>query len=267
MNHHRESFDGLGAFTTFAADHGGKGRTATDWNGNCTLPEACSLAAAGWREGCGKINATLAALQDDIGSLAIVPAIRRVDCGGEIDVAAYLTGEPEHYIMPEQTMAPSETGRALTIGFCCTVSGVVSADELTRRGAAVAALIASLEVGGYAVKLDVILSTSSKPRQAGHTAVATVPVKRFGGELDIASLAFTCAHPAFLRQLGFAFYQYAADKHGTGTGFDAGYGYPYTPELDGYDLLIPALHTGSWSKDETAAWLKEQWQALGIVSG
>lgn len=265
MNHHRQTFDGLAAFANFSADTGGKGRDASEWNGNATLADACGLASHGWQDGCAKINTTLASLENDIGSLAVVPSIRRVDDGGEIDVAAYLTGEPEHWVMPEQTMAVSECGRALTIGFCCTVSGVVSADELTRRGAAVAALIASLELGGYAVKLDVILSTSSRPREKGHTAVAVVPVKNFGGEIDVATLAFTCAHPAFLRQLGFVFYQHAADEHGCGTGYDNGYGYPYTPELEGYDLIIPALHTGTWDTEQTAAWLTEQWQALGIV--
>lgn len=171
----------------------------TEWTQTRDLPEAMNLAAVGWAAGAHRIaNMT-----------ADMPAARargraasyRYDVAGELpDVARYMSGAPD-YMRRKVNSGGNKRQKIVTVAVNPSMSGNVDAERRVNQGAAIVALVDSLESAGYRVQvvLDRVQTaeTSGLVRMACELKAASEPV-------DVERLAFWIAHPSALRRVFFA---------------------------------------------------------------
>lgn len=119
--------------------------------------------------------------------------------GAEVDVARYLSGEPECMI-DFPLSKTSKSGKVVTLVASICYSGVVRTESINKRGRVMAALALALAQLGHATEIwvDISLGDSS-----GASAYQRICVKGVNDELDPAVLMFALAHPAMLRRVAF----------------------------------------------------------------
>lgn len=162
------------------------------WDLGVGYQGALRLARDGWPEGIKKLSALAATVPNKMTYES------RYDVAGERpDVARFLSGDPSNMIHRGKSQKPK---RAITIGFNVAANCGITSTEMWNYGAAMVALVDRLESRHVRVEL------------LGNWAI-TVSGKRFGfawtvksaeDALDMGAVAFSLAHPAMMRRLGFA---------------------------------------------------------------
>lgn len=147
--------------------------------------------------------------------------------GSEVDVARYLSGEPENMIDYAPVKTPRH-GRVIVLCASVSFSGSVSTRTIKRRGHTVAALAFALSRMGFAIELWADLSAQGS-RITNHMRVL---VKGANDELDPARIMFAFSHPAMLRGLCMpAMHSFPEDiRKALGVGYS--YGSPADPKQD-----------------------------------
>lgn len=156
---------------------------------------ALALAKDGWSEGAQNLFDNLRATPAPTGKEARF----RYDVAGELpDVARFLSGDPMNMRGKGKVK-----GRApvLHVAVNGTASGGTSAKCLANYGAALVAMVDRLEASGRRVELDV-LSCGIHNNDFGYSMGWNV--KKASEPVDLAAIAFSIAHPASFRRIGFA---------------------------------------------------------------
>lgn len=136
--------------------------------------------------------------------------------GAVPDVATYLTGQPECMI----AFAPVEKPvRTITIAYNVSANCEIASEVLYARGAAITAIVDSLETRGIRCKLIAYEAVNNR-------YFIGVLVKQHDQPLDLSRVAFT-AHPSYLRRIMFAAEECEPDEIRREHGFREGYGYGY----------------------------------------
>lgn len=175
------------------------------WDLSAGMGGALRLARDGWSAGARDIETG-----EVDSSLTELLKVKIMDVAGYVpDVARYCAGEPRHMMSHKRNQAP-------IVHICISLwtSGGTTAETFIKYGQAMLTLIDQLENSGRRVELDVVFPT--KPN-GGYTVCAGWKVKRAGDTLDQAAIAFSLAHPAALRRIGFAMLErapLAADDSG-----------------------------------------------------
>lgn len=236
---HTLTYDSLEDFATVAKRHYDAGTGHDDlyrsFNGVDTFEEAYSLSQLGWQD------AEVEALRLVDSAIETVEAEHEMDgfraswemSGGEVDVGAYLAGEPECMINYNLVQTP-KSGRVITLCASMVVSCAVSTDAIKRRGYGIAALSFALMRMGFAVELWADWTCTSSTWRGGMSGIIVqrVLIKGLNDEMDPAKIMFAYAHPAMLRAVGFnAAHEFPADIR-TGFGIPGGYGCPAAPVED-----------------------------------
>lgn len=158
-----------------------------DWN------ETLRLAKEGWSKGAEMLSDRLSAhfpQRDNIDSW-------RYDVAGELpDIGRYLAGDPAH--MRRHGHPKGHTPViSMLVNICC--SGGISSRHFANYGAALCSVIDQLENSGRRVELNVswISGFADGRASMGWT------VKRAQDALDMAAVAFSLAHAAASRRIGF----------------------------------------------------------------
>lgn len=126
---------------------------------------------------------------------------------GEIlDVANYISGIPEHWLMPEP--APIVGNKIIRISVEIGGNANVKAEWMRYRGNAVVTLIHALEVQGYSVELTLVRAFTL----SGKEHVFIVPLKDLGEPLNTNRIQFVIGHPAFFRRCAWAVSQLLTDR-------------------------------------------------------
>lgn len=255
MHHYEKSWDGkpvhrrfdtLGDFLEFSEgptdlEKGSRysitNATNTQWDSGVGLVDSYRLAREGWRDGADKISQLSEKILDKIGratgnQVAATPA---VDGGAWVDVARYLSGEPEHFYRFEENIVSK---RVIEIGMSVCASGAIPGQTILNRGAAVLAAIVAMEQKGYSVGLTVDETANYKT-----TLTHEVCVKVPGEILDVDRLAFVCTHPAFLRRICFAASEREPSELREAVGVHSGsYGSPMDSiEKEKFDFYLPCM--------------------------
>lgn len=213
------------------------------------------LARDGWAE---QLDATLdvaeSAVQHAERERPLTQFVPTFDVSGsDVDVARYLSGEPEcmiEYPLTEIVKA----GKVITIVNGTGVSFAVSADNVMARGRAIFALCVALERCGYATEVIADWSVSGKHAGGGRKgkpdlSVRTM-VKSAHDTLDAERLMYAMAHPSFTRVLTYAAANEAPAKvaHSVGVrGAGGYYGYSANPDPASYpdgSIILPSTLSG-----------------------
>lgn len=209
------------------------------WSGTRTMDEAIELARYGWEEGRQRLRQVVGRVAIDqlVGRRPIVES--RLDfAGDEVDIGAYLHGEPEH--MVDYQVRQDTHGKQAMMYVNASMSSRVSSERIMQRGGALYAAIEALRTEGYSLGLTMVESTQNN--SFSHYAEYQIPVVRPGEYLDIDTAAFCLAHPAFLRRGVFALNEHESNDLRYSMGFMAGQGYgepiPMVSDLPPHSFLI-----------------------------
>ncbi len=128
------------------------------WSGTKTMDEALELARYGWEEGRQHLRQAVGriALDQLVGRRPIVES--RLDfAGDEVDIGAYLHGEPEH--MVDYQVRQDTHGKQAMMYVNASVASNVSSERIMQRGGALYAAIEALRTEGYSLGLTMVDST------------------------------------------------------------------------------------------------------------
>lgn len=122
--------------------------------------------------------------------------------GSDVDVARYLSGEPENMITFDMVPTPT-AGRVIAIAVNLAASSGMKSDAIITRGQAVVALVIALEKVGLRteVYVDAWHASDRDTRTAEAVGRQLVLVKSADDALDVAALMGALAHPGFYRGL------------------------------------------------------------------
>lgn len=209
------------------------------WSGTRTMDEALELARYGWEEGRQHLRQAVGriALDQLVGRRPIVES--RLDfAGDEVDIGAYLHGEPEH--MVDYQVRQDTHGKQAMMYVNASVASHVSSERIMQRGGALYAAIEALRTEGYSLGLTMVDSTQNN--SFSHYVEYQIPVVQPGEYLDIDTAAFCLAHPAFLRRGVLALNEHEPNDIRYSMGFMAGQGYgepiPMVSDLPPHSFLI-----------------------------
>jgi hypothetical protein len=88
---------------------------------------------------------------------------------------------------------------------------MIGADEYRNYGAAITAMVGQIEATGRQVELDVVFVDELKHERA----VLGWKVKRAGDTVDLSAVAYSLAHPAAFRRIGFAMIERTPQRNQT----------------------------------------------------
>ncbi|HEY2351975.1 MAG TPA: hypothetical protein VGH83_05660 [Candidatus Acidoferrum sp.] len=175
-------------------------REANQWNGELTWAETLDAAQFGqWNA--PKIDAlTLPDMQADSEETRYFYDVT----GQSLDVAAFVSGEPEYWLESEIVNKPC--GQIFRLSVEIGGPGTIPELNLRNRGAAIIALVNSLELAGHSVEVTLVRSCMNKRNEKYNFLV---PAKHAGQMLDMRRLQFMIGHPAFYRRVFFALIEFA----------------------------------------------------------
>lgn len=166
-----------------------------------TTGEAIRLAREGWAE---QLDSTLELAES---AIRLAEKEHLIDTfnpiwevsGAEVDVARYLSGEPECMI-DFPLNKTSKSGRIITLCASVCTSMAIRADSIQRRGKCVVALALALSRLGHNTELWADYSAGNSK----HMRRVRVLVKSADDEIDPSRIMYAYAHPTMQRRLCFA---------------------------------------------------------------
>lgn len=177
------------------------GSTATygdaKWSGTKDYAEAMSLAFNGWTAIRPAVDSIMSRIRDRIADrTAPVFNMSHDVCGMAVDMAAFMSGQPECMIMP--IPEPSRnSGKVVRIHYNAVGNCHVKAEAMQERGAAILALVDALNVLGVNAEIWTEISVN-KGRRKGSVLVN---VKNAHESVDVNRLMFALGSPSYLRRL------------------------------------------------------------------
>jgi hypothetical protein len=250
----------------------GAGRYGDDaWCG-ATWREALQLAEDGWTTVLPEMDAEVAELRSRVGDEVLTTKLVPTwdVTGSEVDIGAYLSGEPECMVdaVPQRISA---RGRVVTFLVPAGFINTTPHSAVHHRGVALAALCASILAAGHSVEIwsgfCTYVSETERFTSVARVVSAAEP-------LDMGRLMFVMAHPAMFRRLWFAVWD-SAPKSVARRMCDANYGTEPNgcdpadlPEgiTDPYVLPFLSPDDPQWDTADTAlAWCREMFTSLGLL--
>lgn len=260
-DHHLMRFDTFAEYIAHNEEHDyrtpymdeGRGFYGVD-----SMQEAIDLARTGLpREGIKALGAAATKVEETEREL-MIPRFHpfyAVD-GADVDVARYLSGEPENMIGYYLDDAPG-IRRVATLVVSIAYSAAISTKTITQRGHAIMALLEAIERTGIQTEIWADKTTSDSYDRHGGSPVAygactirqSIRIKAPGELFDPSTFMYVFTHASMLRALGFntmhSFPKHLHNQFGIPGG---GMGYPVTKEyrLEDYPegaIFIPSIRT------------------------
>lgn len=208
-------------WTANSSDKGTK--KAQSWDLNAGYQGALKMAAEGWKEGAQDLDARLQ---------AIIPSAGRMGryghgvTGSSVSIGRFVTGNPNCMRTRRKRVAGSAPVLHLVINL--VASCAVTAQQMANYGTALVGLIDRLENTGKRVQLDAIMVMKLND----YRGAIGWNVKQASEHVDLAEVAFSIAHPAAFRRLGFAMMERMPKEAEC-------YGYGYSSDIKPEDMIDP----------------------------
>ena len=168
------------------------------------------------------------------------PAWSHAVSGAMPDMPVYMSGEPEHMLMQEGDESRG-TMPVVSIVVNIVAAACIKQRAIRRRGAALVALVHSIEQAGQRVEL-IAASRNGLRSNKGNAASYLVTVKEAGEAVDLDRVAFALAHPSMLRRIEFRLNEITLPRLERGYGYCLNYpedafpaGTMYVPMIEGRD--------------------------------
>ena len=245
------------------------GDSRREFTGTYSFEETLNLAINGWPDGEARAKRLSDAIFSKVASLVEREEMVHDVVGGSIDIGAYLNNYPECWTRQESHIVDGNAPKIFRIVYNNSASAGVSADVLSAKGAAIAALVRALEFAGHRAEVWSIAicvkDFGDFGRDSGPPLHETrVQVKAADQDLDFGRLVFALAHPSMLRRLGFACLEADSVIHTVGSS----YGLPCDClQADRGDIYIAKSFYGEpqWQNEESVTkWILETLQQQGV---
>lgn len=229
-------------------------RTNSDDFSGCSFDKAVSFARHGWPEGAAKAKRLLDRLQLPVPHAVHSETYHDVT-GSYVDVGEYVQGVPECMVDFRADRRPVRFAHLIV---SATFSAAIETQAVIQRGATIAAVVDALETQGIRCTVDLLFqSTDYTARIIGATPSTfevRVPIKEAHAPLNLDTLTFGVAHPAYLRRLMFAVMeQYPADVRDH---YQVGFGYGISrpiKDVPGSIIFQTPGEKESWSEADSLA--------------
>lgn len=245
------------------------------WNGTATYEDAIELARTGWTEMRPNVDRILTDVDAKVRTMVLDrPATKFDVTGAYVDVATYLTGEPECMveIIEEPMPVHGRVARLLVQG---SASWSVDAEMIQARGAAVCALADALARSGIYLEVwvEFTITHKTKGKQKVTTDATAVRIKAASDPLDIDLLMFPLGHPSMFRRLIFDVWERSMTpaqrkRYAVGGDTDHHYGIPTGSVLGdsiGADIQLKNAPTRSSPEcNDAAKWVATVCEQFGI---
>jgi hypothetical protein len=232
-----------------------------------SFKEAAMLADEGWSAKRTAIDAVLVPLRERLSEMLDWVPERTLDMiGYEPDIDLFLDGELECMVEDMIVEAP-KTGKVFTLLLNTTYPGFTDADDVLRRGAAVAGLVEAFQMLDLELEVWVENTVSSRDTNGKFWSMLT-KVHNAGENLDVDAIAFPIAHPSWLRRIVFACKEGESAKVRDSFGFyqHGGYGNcigsVHAKRVDASIML--SLDSRGKYDDDPVQWILEQLETLGV---
>lgn len=169
------------------------GSVSQSWDMATGWDRALKMAETGWSEGAQDLSNKLAILAPNEAE----PEYSYDVAGYLPDVGLYCAGDPLHMRNDGHPEGRKPIVH-LVVNVVC--SGGIGAEEFKNYGTAVTAMIGQIEATGRQVELDLVIVDQLRH----HKAILGWKVKRAGDNVDLSAIAYSLAHPAAFRRIGFA---------------------------------------------------------------
>lgn len=230
------------------------------WYGVSSWQEAWDLALNGWEH---NLDAVL-----ELAEHAVDTVERDTErsnfvsvwdvTGAEVDVAKFLTGEPECMIDYPAVPTP-KMGRVITLCASVAASCSVTTEQYVFRGTVVTALALQLARMGLGIELWADMSSGDY--------TAKTLIKGANDVLDPAKVMFAYGSPAMLRALHLPAMHEAPKRLHNALGIAGGYGIPQPAEKNMPEgtIYLPEIRYGKHDINDAAGEMMTYLQELGIV--
>lgn len=252
----------------------GASHTSSDGWAGATWREAIDLGRNGWDAVRPKVDAILTPVRDKLATILDVADEPSFDIMGfEPDIDRYLANEVESMREYMPVLAPAK-GKVFNLLIDGCFNSGVSADKVFRTGAAIAALVESMQILGF--DMNIYVETNVEPgwsrkgdRGTWKNYCTLTRVHRAGENLDINNVMFPIGHPGWLRRIVFSIQEGESKPVRDHFGFHDGNGYgrPVTAMCDD---LVEASFIMSLAKDHRllydnpVEWVLSQLEAQGV---
>ena len=181
--------------------------------------------------------------------------------GSQVDIGAYLTGEPECMIDYPPTEI-TKAGRVITLCVALSVSSSMSSDEMVRRGVMVTALAEMLSQRGLNTEIWVDISYDGNARYSHSQRVL---IKGTNDVIDNSRILYAFANPSMFRVLSFAAALGLPDNWIRMCGVGNTYGTVGTTKRDLEEGTLYLGTRGSARSFDMAAELRSHLKTLGLL--
>lgn len=215
------SVDRASQETDYAKQKRVRPETRKAWFGGVTMAEALAMARTGWAKGAADVARMSAAISAPLFSQAEKTTNFDVAPGEWIDQDRFLTGTPEVWgeIADTDVVVGNRRGRFVHIvvngGLACSqcssmncMTEPVSPATLLNRGAMICSLADVMEAMGFRSKITVVYCCHSIADSGRQKIAISLPLKDYGGHLDMDSLMYFLGHPSALRRLAFSYLEH-----------------------------------------------------------
>jgi len=221
---------------------------------HCSFDEAIEYARHGWPEGANKAKALLDRLTIDPPSAPHSQTYHDVS-GSYVDVGEFVQGVPECMVDFREDKRPARFAH-IVVAACYAAS--FRASSAIQRGVTIAAIIDALEAQGIRCTVDLhfTVKNESKTDQIDiHLAL-----KEAHAPLNLDTLTFGIAHPAYLRRLIFGAMEHLPRERHREFSIRSGGGYgkvapiPVVPGAIMFNMPNPSE---DWSEQRTIERIQE----------
>ena len=201
------------------------------WDLDAGYDGATRMAKDGWSEGARDLDHRLQ---------AIMPASGREArwgysvAGSSPNVGRYLRGNPNN--MRTRKRKTAGAAPVFHIVYNGSASCMITGEQMANYGTALVGLIDRLENSGRRVMLDVLYVTHAHDSGPVFRLACGWNVKKANEPIDLAAVAFSVAHPAAFRRLGFAMLERCPQESET-------YGYGHCADILECDVPDPTPGT------------------------
>lgn len=191
------------------------------WFGGVDMREALALARTGWTQGARDVARMSAAISAPLLSQAEKTTNFDVAPGEWVDQDRFLTGQPEVWgeITETDTVTGARRGKFVHVvvngGLACSqcssmncMTEPVHPKTLLTRGAMICSLADVMEAMGFRCKITVVYCCHSINDGGAEKIGISLPLKEYGGHLDMDALMYFLGHPSALRRLAFSYLEH-----------------------------------------------------------
>ncbi|WP_221568636.1 hypothetical protein [Alkalihalobacillus sp. TS-13] len=238
-----------------------------EFTGTSSWEEATHL-ADGWQEGARRFAQQSVTLAPKGRKTRRTTAMREVG-PGVLSMGNYLTGHPQPYVTLQETNRP-RPGKGKIVRFLVNISASASVKTsvIERRGAAITALVATLERAGR--RCEIVAVAVSHASNGGESIEYRIALKKSQEKVNLPSLAFALAHPSMFRRLVFSARECEGKdiRYKVGIGKGDGYGKSTdVKEVESGTIYLGAMRgrDSQWKSENAATeWVRSELKAQGI---